>query len=238
MRKLPILMSPAMVLACLREIEAPGTGKTQTRRNITASNGVERLICRSCGCGEKDWKAGLHPYECRGALEWTDCDLPRIKAGDHLYVREQWRVSSEFDDVPPRDLDPKTRIRYEVDTGIPSRLIDIDAMTGRFRQAMHMPRWASRITLEVIAVNIERLHDCTDWAAISEGVVSDPKKGYWVPGVEHPDKNFPYLARPTAREMYAALWDTINGSGEWGKNPWVAVYRFRPFLRNIDSERG
>lgn len=236
MRKLPILMSPAMVLACLREIEAPGTGKIETRRSIQDINGSKLLICRSCGCSERDWKANRHPVDCHGTLEWTDCDTPRIKEGDHLYVREQWRVSSEFDDVRPRDLDPKTRIRYEADTDIPSRLIDIDAMTGRFRQGMHMPRWASRITLEVSSVRVERLHDCTDAAALAEGVVFDEQKGYWVPGVEHPDKSFPYLSRPTAREMYAALWDTINGSGEWGKNPWVAVYRFRPFLRNIDSE--
>ncbi|NKW10244.1 hypothetical protein HGG76_14970 [Ochrobactrum tritici] len=96
MADLPILFSAPMVRAILREIENPGTGKTQTRRIIkpqpTASGTVtlgDRVI---------------------EAAEWQirEGKFLRINEGDRLYVREAWRVSRMHDQTAPRDLKPRT----------------------------------------------------------------------------------------------------------------------------------
>lgn len=93
--------------------------------------------------------------------------------------------------------------------------------------AIHMPRVASRITLRMVDVRVERLNEISEADALAEGVIwSERWSGFVVPGVEHPNKDFPVLSRPTAREQYAALWDTINGPGAWLGNPWVWVYTF------------
>jgi hypothetical protein len=98
--------------------------------------------------------------------------------------------------------------------------------------SIHMPRAVSRLILEITATRIERLNDITDEDALAEGVTlkGDVAPGiaeYHVPGVEHPNKDFPYLSRMTPREMFAALWDVIHGSGAWLKNPEVVVLSFK-----------
>lgn len=141
--------------------------------------------------------------------------------GDVLWCREAWRVGKGYDDIAGSKF-VSPRIHYEADGDRPE-------WAGRYRHARFMPRWASRLTLVVTEVRVQRLNDISEEDAIAEGCIWDPKKvGFWVPGVEHPNKDFPYLSRPTAREMYAALWDTINGSCAWGGNPWVAAYTFEP----------
>jgi hypothetical protein len=106
---------------------------------------------------------------------------------------------------------------------------------GRFRQGMHMPRWASRLTLTVTDVRVERLQAISEADALAEGVVQHRDGYFEVPGVRHPNKDFGALARVTAREMYAALWDVINGSGAWLADPWIVATTFEVALRNIDA---
>jgi hypothetical protein len=87
--------------------------------------------------------------------------------------------------------------------------------------AMYCPRWASRITLEVESVRVERLADMTEADAIAEGVT--PCGGRWlVPGTA--------TERRTAREAFEALWDSINGAkpgASWADSPWVWAITFR-----------
>jgi hypothetical protein len=71
---------------------------------------------------------------------------------------------------------------------------------GRWRPSSHMPRWASRLTLAVEAVRVERLHDIDDAGARAEGVAD--------------------------REAYRALWCNISGAESWDANPWVWVVVF------------
>jgi len=161
------------------------------------------------------------------------CNIQKVRyaPGDRLWVKETWRASKVADELPPRALvgGGYSRVWYEADR-------DNCDQHGKVRVSIHMPRWASRITLTVTEVRIQRLNDCTEEDAIAEGCVwDDDKAGFWVPGVEHPMKGFPYLARATAREMYAALWDTINGSGEWLGNPWVVAVTFDVAPGNIDQ---
>jgi hypothetical protein len=166
------------------------------------------------------------------------CNIQKVRyaPGDRLYVREEWSTHPAFDGIAPRDLKRGSMIYTRADHTWHNAEDWIGAPFGRRRAGMHMPRWASRLTLMVTDVRVQRLQECTEEDAIAEGCVwDDDKAGFWVPGVEHHIKNFPYLARATAREMYAALWDTINGSGEWLKNPWIVAITFTVEKRNIDQ---
>lgn len=75
----------------------------------------------------------------------------------------------------------------------------------------HMPRWASRITLEITAVRAERLQDISEADAQAEGVILKGTSRY--DGV--------------ARDAFEALWESINGPGSWDANPWVWAITFR-----------
>lgn len=240
MADLPILFSAPMVQALLREIEAPGTGKTQTRRGHPPepelSNPVDAIRT-----GDRQW-----------AYKWGGMNAGRVQAfklpyavGDRLYVREHWRCSAKHDATPPRDLEPRSlTVFFEAGGSIsnqapkPELGKPAEATTwspsgwpgtrpkpdwvGKHRQGMHMPRWASRITLEVTGVKVERLQVCSEADAIAEGC-----KGYNCPP-DHNDDLSPL-------EEYRDLWDQINGPGAWEANPWVAAYTFRPILGSIDQ---
>ncbi len=78
-----------------------------------------------------------------------------------------------------------------------------------------MPRRASRITLEIVAVRVERLNDITQADAIKEGVTPDFSRLY---------------QRLTPIDLYTELWESINGAGTWAENPWVWVIEFRRIL--------
>jgi hypothetical protein len=162
--------------------------------------------------------------------------LRRVAAGDRLWARENWRAEEL-----PDGLDG---VRYQVDDAFAPIENTRDAAdawlaatrrpAGRWRPSIHMPRWASRLTLIVDEVRFQAVGAISESDALAEGIVPDDKKGFWVPGVEHPNKDFPWLSRSTAREMYAAFWDTLHGSGEWLTNPSVVALTFRVQFCNID----
>lgn len=226
----PILFSGPMVRALLREIATPGEGKTQTRRALNPQPNMLN--------GGKPLNNGLGAYS-------TDTGWKRFRysAGDRLYVREAWRVSSMHDKTAPRDLKPRTMtIFFEAGGSIANQdapgnwkpavwpeIGDRPEWAGKFRQAMHMPRWASRITLEVTGVKVERLQDCSEADAYAEGIAKIGRF-YGVPEAE-----WDSATTRSAVDAYANLWDDINGPGAWDKNPWVAAYTFRPILGNIDQ---
>lgn len=82
----------------------------------------------------------------------------------------------------------------------------------RWFSPIYLPRWASRITLEVVSVRVERLQEITEEDARAEGVMSLPNI--------HP------IARPTS--VFQELWDQINGKrAPWESNPWVWRVEFR-----------
>lgn len=99
----------------------------------------------------------------------------------------------------------------------------------RWQPSIHMPRWASRLTLIVTEVRVERLQDISDEDAFAEGISLDnPRAGIdvdidgdWWPGA--------------ARARYRSVWEAINGHGSWNANPWVAAYTFTVVKQNIDQ---
>lgn len=91
----------------------------------------------------------------------------------------------------------------------------------RSRPSIHMPRSASRITLEITAVRVERLQDISRDDAESEGFKLPPVEG----------QGFAIGARTNFRHG----WDHINGPGSWDANPWVWVVEFKPYMLNVDA---
>ena len=89
--------------------------------------------------------------------------------------------------------------------------IDQDGKELGWRPSIHMPRWASRILLEVTDVRVERLQDISEADAVAEGV----RNSLHLPGGRFAKENFEHL------------WWTINGDGSWDANPWVWVVEFK-----------
>lgn len=178
----------------------------------------------------------------------------RYMPGDRLYVREAWRVDKTFNDIAPRFLAPMASIHYEADGTATNSIAHLNAMTGKFRQGMHMPRWASRLTLTVTDVRVQQLQEISEEDAIAEGIHVQRLAEWAAQGVYVGEGNKPILMDAddpsvvymtaadadcgwkTAREAYAELWDDLNearGYG-WDANPWVAAVSFTVERRNID----
>lgn len=232
MADLPILFSGAMVRGLLREIQQPGTGKTQTRRVLKAPVGV--LLSAS-----RDPDGRWHCVFDQEASAMTGCDFfpPRYAVGDRLYVREAWRTHRYYDDLSPSEMGGEESIVFEADhpplDRRPHRLAD-----GRTRQGMHMPRWASRVTLIVTDVRVQRLQEISGVDCIAEGAPIDPDYRDTTA-----DQSSPPMVKvngwtwQTPRAWYHELWDSLNDSRGygWDANPWVAAYSFRPVAGNIDQ---
>ncbi len=189
MTERPIIFSAPMVRALLA-----GT-KTQTRRII------------------KDQTIGYRFSEMRpdGAyLEWTGTpccgtgvwDVPEYSGiakvpygqpGDRLWVRETFGHFERNDTLKPGDT-----IYYRAD----GQCLEIEP----WRPSIHMPRWASRITLEVTGVRVERLQEISEADASAEGAAGHPD-GPW--------------------HAYRSLWSLINGPGSWDANPYCWVVEFK-----------
>lgn len=150
----------------------------------------------------------------------------RFAPGDRLWVRETFNQSGlAWPNL--RQGAGKLHYRADPDHGWQS-------YWGGWRPSLFMPRWASRLTLLVTEVRVERLQNCSEADALAEGgkEAEHPiDKGLF----NHDGGNILY---PTALQSYAALWDQINGPGAWAKNPWIVAISFTVHQRNIDQTAG
>lgn len=218
-RERPILFKGPMV----REVDAGR--KTETRRVVADSEHL-RWVGWPCD-GDTGW---THPPRCSAprpnevhvhyvdGFGWENLRCPYGVPGDRLWVRETWASKSAV---------PHERVAYRAD-GVwgalggdgdgnhrfyrhgwvlgeappdrAGRWLALPTFGGRWRPSIHMPRWASRLTLAVESVRVERLHDIDDAGARREGVAD--------------------------REAFRALWCNINGARSWDVNPWVWVVEF------------
>lgn len=139
----------------------------------------------------------------------------RAEPGDLLWVKETWA------DASPNG------IRYVATD-------DIHELR-RQRPSIYMPRWASRITLEVTEVRRERLQDITDDDAKAEGIRwSGRSEGYSY----DPEDGGPGYHRSAPRESFLKLWNSINGKrpgAAWADNPLVTAISFRVHRCNVDD---
>lgn len=215
MKERPILMSAPMVRAILDDT------KTQTRRVVKQQPpAIVSTVYRPFTDEPNNW----HGYGA-DAIHWYG-RCPYGAPGDRLWVRETWNgplVSVErWESVnSPSEIEKPEHCRYAADGGNPPEYLDADENLRRgWRPSIFMPRWASRITLEVTGVRVERLQDISEADAISEGVTARERGGVrmFFVGTE--------AAGTTAAGCYQQLWASLNGPGSWDANPWVWVVEF------------
>jgi hypothetical protein len=195
MKERPILFTGAMV----RAIRAGR--KSQTRRLVkgTALEWLED-VGFTPGFVADEGNAGLHP--CR--------------PGDRYWVKENYRLAADHDGDRPGSVAPGSRIWYAADERA-------DPARGKLRPSIFLPRWGSRITLEVAALRLERLKDISEADAIAEGLIWRPALEAWCAS-ESP--NWPTFRSPV--RSYAGLWNHINPKRGWDSNPWVWAISFEP----------
>jgi hypothetical protein len=216
----PILFSGQMVRALL------DGRKTQTRRILKPQPTGDVI--------HYGWQA-------EGAAFWTDQNFEshrlRIWAGDRLWVRESGQLLREAYDHDPRsseDLWRDAGFQHSADGAIISaRAYDppvsewIGDCTRVSRPSIHMPRWASRLTLIVTDVRVQRLQDISEEDARAEGADLD-------------EALLSIGLKATYRGGFSRIWAGIHephpdNPTAWGNNPWVAVYEFRVHHCNIDQ---
>lgn len=158
--------------------------------------------------------------------------LRKCEPGDRLYVRENWKPHSTFAELKPRDI-PPSRVFYAADDRYaPSNTPWVPSI--------HMPRWASRLTLVVENVRVEPLQLISEADAIAEGASEFPCEGhhrgvgatYWT--MDEPTSSL-LIKRTNPISAYRALWMHLHGEESWDANPDVLVLQFSVQRENIDG---
>jgi hypothetical protein len=210
MKDRPILFSGAMVRALL------DGRKTQTRRAVKVQPPEETREVITFH--HPDPREHYWAFDGGSLLDWA-YPCPYGEIGDRLYVRETWQHSNHPFGRYEADCAIFYRADYLDDPLGPDLERSKDGIRREWRPSIHMPRAASRITLEVTGVRVERLQDISEADALAEGVDPSGPVGY-VPAMQK---------LGAARYQYANLWEGLNakrGYG-WDVNPWVWVIEFR-----------
>jgi hypothetical protein len=215
MKDKPIIFSGPMVRAIL------DGRKTQTRRVIKQLLGGERSLLSFDGEVAR-FDNRLAPVHDEHAIK-----CPWAPVGRRLWVRESFALSKCFD----RSRRPGELPIIERDVPVWWRAEDGEESInrGRWRSPLHMPRWASRITLEVTELRVERLQWISPQDILAEGLVERPHHvdGLGICPVSAVDGK----VYPDLRSLMAAAWDTINGkTAPWASNPWVDVIGLQKLL--------
>lgn len=207
----PILFSAPMVRVLLA-----GT-KTQTRRVLKLQPNMLN--------GGQPLNNGRGSYSIEGG--WKRYPIAR---GDRLWVRESGHLLREAHDHDPRigeDLWRDAGFQHSADGAIVAAraydppLAEWAGDCSRVnRPSIHMPRWASRLTLTVTDVRVQRLQEITLGDICAEGLARSI---------------YDFKPVQTGFGAWADLWDRINGKGSWQANPWIAAYTFTVEPRNIDA---
>lgn len=184
----PILFNGEMVRAIL------SGSKTKTRRIMKPQPEMQNVFLGGRHCNSLVWKDTAGPD---GWLMHNMC--PYGKKGDRLWVRETWQG------------DP-----HDFAGGITPIYAASDERTeAGWRPSIHMPRWASRITLEIVSVRLERLQAISEADAKAEGCLGGHGS---IPG---------YAYNATPNEQFWQLFISIYGKAAWDENPWVWCLTFR-----------
>ncbi len=256
----PILFSAPMILGLLQG------RKMQTRRVLTRNNSSFGSAPRSywdhadfskaypengylhVPCHASDSRDGIASCPRCDEMGWDGTVhrlWPKWEIDDRLWVREAHYLTD--------DGDNELAVYAEDEASVRQHLAQISSLEDRhvaanwsrhkkLRPSIHMPRWASRLTLVVENVRVQRLQDISEADAMAEGVEmesADPPF-YYVPGI------FPHSRTavgveepghvPHAVRSYAKLWSEINGPGSWESNPWIIALTFHVIKANIDAD--
>lgn len=250
MKELPILFSGPMVRALLA-----GT-KTQTRRVVKFKpEWFDNCCLRDPGEGDSGLIPWPRVLTDRGRYEKQPCPYgdpgDRLWVRESFYESghtyrtypedDEWRgwsgASSKHDifyradGIPPRrgvggwgeESNEERAARAKESAPF---FVDQGPNFWRSRPSIHMPRWASRITLVITGVRVERLNEISEADAIAEGIEKLMEVTHF---------RFPAWRDYSGRSpgtldavlSYKTLWESINGPGSWDANPWVWVVEFK-----------
>nr|DAF23431.1 MAG TPA: ASCH domain protein [Caudoviricetes sp.] len=217
MKERPVIFNSEMVRAIL------DGRKTQTRRTI-ANVGSDNCIPLQKPTKTKD---GIYTH----VMDAPGHDLcPFGRVGDRLWVREAYQGPLFNFDQMETYLEDTSKFErpefceYRADGGKTPEYYDADDnLRYGWKPSIHMPRWASRITLEITGVRVERLNDISEEDAKAEGV---KPAGDMLP--DYPDTFLtPKGDFATAKVAFQRLWQSIYGEESWAVNPWVWVIEFK-----------
>jgi len=236
----PILFSGPMVRALL------DGRKTQTRRLCKVRTPMGKWVAITSPDEElielepREFNKGFFNYASTGGLSgpWP----LRFAKGDRLWVRETWQSLSQYDRATGRGADLRYAASFRPGPGF------------KWRVSIHMPRWASRLTLTVTDVRVQRLQEITAEDAQAEGATCRPN----VTGFQSREPgwcmDWSQIGRPhrfaanggaltagdiclgSARDAFANYWMKLNGEESWNANPWIVALTFTVEKRNIDHE--
>ncbi|HDK6335950.1 TPA: hypothetical protein M4Y81_003277 [Klebsiella quasipneumoniae] len=197
--------------------------KTQTRRIIKDCTVGRDPISKFIKIGKKF--IGCYPEDVPELIR--EC-CPYGVPGDRIWVRETWADAGAS--APDLKL-----YRANYPEHVPSIYENVPpAKEIRWTPSIHMPRWASRILLEITDVRVERLNAISPEDAESEGLERTNFTGFGdepgLPSYPEPDVYFDPLKKQWKEyppEAFAGLWESIYGEGSWQANPWVWVIEFK-----------
>jgi hypothetical protein len=231
MKERPILFRASMVRAILEG------RKTQTRRVLKRQPPAKATFAGQYIGGDNH--GGFH--FCQGDEKdidtWTDADFPVVHCpygmrGDRLWVRETHAIMSTDSgtvSVAYRERMPVGKTLADTDAGLD--VISVSDPTAwqwanahidceRWRPSIFMPRWASRITLEISDVRVERLQEISEEDARAEGAAPWHEAELTSTGEHCGERRAHYAG-------FADLWQGINGEETWKSNPWVWALTFK-----------
>lgn len=202
-------------------VSTTGPRRNEGRYRWVKRNGHELIDCSQTYCSKpyavgdrlwvrESWRIGAWD-ENNGKFAIDYCDGPRKEWIDVPESTEDYLGEGVFehywmqcsDELSKKGILPDSDGQYHWEHG---------KSPLRWRPSIHMPRWASRITLEVTGVRVERLQD-----------ISGPD--CWAEGIECAGWDSEKYGSVT--HCYRDLWESINGPGSWEKNPWVWVVEFK-----------
>ena len=211
----PIIFSAPMIRALL------DGRKTQTRRVLKPQPNADRIFWVHDG---EHWLWANNDGDSGSANV-------QFAPSDRLWVREAWSGDHEFRDTPPAQ-----RVNWAWE-GVPHLRESIWYWADgapefgdweKPRPSIHMPRWASRLTLIVTDVRVQRLLEISAQDAESEGVFRHV--------AEHSlNKVFRSERGTVAVEYFRDLWNSLHGPDAWDANPWVVALTFTVHRGNIDQ---
>lgn len=222
-----MLFSGPMVLAILRELNP----KTQTRRVV--NDRTMKLFLAAEQLGECGW-----PPENSSDQQYLAMLCPYGQPGDRLWVKETYQPIWATEEPGDWKTGEGYKIGYVATDGIQEWVDETQGegeLTNKCKPSIFMPRWASRITLEIVSIRVERLQDISNEDSIAEGLTPEraslqcPEQDKRIPPLGSawscPGGNTIY-GPSMATWAYRELWERINGPGSWDANPWVWVVEF------------
>ncbi|WP_434102227.1 hypothetical protein [Klebsiella quasipneumoniae] len=214
--------------------------KTQTRREVKLNLDI------SCLATTYDWATSLAANHYQGLTEeqiqqkaeslrgvihpvilgngqMVSIICPHGKPGDRIWVRETFAAlePGSYEQVKPQEGHCQD-LRYAATDRLAKS--DADIRGYKWVPSIHMPRWASRILLEITNVGVQRLQDISSGDAVREGIYQLPASGRYC--ISPGDQYFGWVSH-SAKEVYSWLWSSIYGEENWKANPWVWVIEFK-----------